>query len=92
MRAAAGSSNRPRSDPPNCRPGGPGPEATALLNDEMRRLAERLALLPDEQREVLALRFGVGLSVKEIAAVIGKSESAAQMRLWRALHVIRKDR
>ena len=48
--------------------------------------------LPSDQRDVLVLRFAAGLSVREIAAVIGKSESATQMRLWRTLQTIRKDR
>jgi len=69
-----------------------GPEETALLNEELARLRMALTELSPDQRNILALRFAAGLSVREIAAVIGKSESATQMRLWRTLQTIRKDR
>lgn len=39
--------------------------------DEVRRATQ---LLPDAQREVIALRFAVGLSVAETAKVLGKRE------------------
>lgn len=69
-----------------------GPEEIALRNDELARLRVALNGLTPDQRDILALRFAVGLSVREIAAVIGKSEPATQMRLWRTLKAIRKDR
>jgi RNA polymerase sigma-70 factor (ECF subfamily) len=69
-----------------------GPEEAALLNDELTRLRTALTELSPDQRNILALRFAAGLSVREMAAVTGKSESATQMRLWRTLKAIRKDR
>lgn len=68
------------------------PEEAAVRIDELARLRAALNTLPPEQRDLLVLRFAVGLSVQEIAAVIGKSVSATQMRLWRTLQTIRKDR
>ena len=69
---------------------GPGPEEAAILSEAMADLRASVARLPHEQQEALALRYVAGLSIKEIASVIGKSESAAQMRLWRALNALRK--
>jgi RNA polymerase sigma-70 factor (ECF subfamily) len=70
---------------PTLETGEAGPEDLAILRVAISRL-------PPDQRDVLVLRFAVGLSVREISAVIGKSESATQMRLWRTLQTIRKDR
>lgn len=39
---------------------------------EARQLLDRLAALPDAEREVLRLRFEGGLSYREIADVTGK--------------------
>jgi len=69
-----------------------GPEEAALRNEELARLRVAISKLSPDQRDILVLRFAAGLSVREIAAVIGKSESATQMRLWRTLQTIRKDR
>ncbi len=68
-----------------------GPEDAAIRSDELARLRVGINALAGAQREVLILRFAVGLSIPEIAAVIGKSVSATQMRLWRALQMLRKD-
>ncbi len=69
-----------------------GPEETAIRNEELARLRLAVEALPPAQRDTLVLRFAVGLSIREIAAVTGNSVSATQMRLWRTLQAIRKDR
>ena len=46
--------------------------------------------LPDEQRRVVALRFGEGRSIQETAAVVGKSEGAVKQLQLRALQNLRK--
>ena len=45
-------------------------------NEHLRSLREGLAQLPDDQRTVIVLRHVVGLTPAEIAAKIGKTESA----------------
>lgn len=63
----------------------PGPEEIAITRDEAARLRRRLLDLPTIQRDALALRYGAGLTGREIAAVIGKSEEATQKLVSRAL-------
>jgi len=54
------------------------PEATEVdfSRDRLAAIREALATLPEDQREVLTLRFVVGMSVKEIGERLGRSESA----------------
>jgi RNA polymerase sigma-70 factor (ECF subfamily) len=61
-----------------------------LMDDEERLLAARLIeQLPDEQRELLALRIAGGLSAKEIGQVIGKSEGAVRVAIHRIVQQLR---
>ena len=61
------------------------PEAEVLRRESLRSLATRLSELPPLARECLVLRYAAGLSAREIAAVIGRSEAATQKQLSRAL-------
>jgi RNA polymerase sigma-70 factor (ECF subfamily) len=47
-----------------------------LGRDRLEAIREALAALPQDQREVLALRFVVGLSPKEVGARLGRTERA----------------
>jgi RNA polymerase sigma-70 factor (ECF subfamily) len=47
-----------------------------LSRDRLAAIREALAALPDDQREVLTLRFVVGLSPKEISERLGRTERA----------------
>ena len=62
---------------------GPGPEDQAILRSLIRAL-------PEGQRDALQLRFSAGLTAREIAAVLGLSEEAAQKRLERALQALKE--
>lgn len=44
--------------------------------DRLAAIREALAALPEDQREVLTLRFVVGMSTKEIGERVGRSEPA----------------
>ena len=48
-------------------------------------LAEALIELTNEQQEVLGFRFGYGMSIREVATTMGKSEAAVKMLQARAL-------
>lgn len=66
------------------------PEDGALLSEEMRQVVHLISELPQEQQEILELRFLGDLSYAEIATVTGKGESAVKMMAYRALEDIRK--
>jgi len=63
--------------------------AQAEIADEVRQL---LAVLADETRDAVVLRYGAGLTAKEIGAVIGRSEAATQKLLARALVTLKEAR
>jgi len=52
-------------------------------------LHEAMADLSDEEREVLALRFGADLSLADIAAVVGEPRSTVETRIYRGLRKMR---
>jgi RNA polymerase sigma-70 factor, ECF subfamily len=64
---------------------GSTPETEALHREEVRHVRQLLTALPIEQREAIVLRYGGGLSVREIGHVIGKREEATRKLLSRAL-------
>ena len=59
-------------------------------SDDTAELHALIATLPERQREALALRYAAGLNSREIGAVLGISEGAAQKQLERALASLRE--
>jgi len=57
--------------------------------DALARLDAVIVTLPERQRSALALRYGQGLRVAEVAAVVGISTKAAEQLLVRALRTLR---
>jgi RNA polymerase sigma-70 factor (ECF subfamily) len=51
-------------------------------------LADAIGRLPDEQQQVIILRFIEGLRHSEVADVMGKSEGACRALQYRALAVL----
>ncbi len=68
----------------------PRPDEAAVVADERRRLRSALALLPEPQRDALGLRYGAGLTAREIGAVIDKREAAVQKLIERATDRLRE--
>jgi RNA polymerase sigma-70 factor (ECF subfamily) len=66
------------------------PEAQYLHAERDAELRDLVFALPDVTRDAVALRFGSGLSAREIGGVIGKSESATQKLIQRALVALRE--
>jgi RNA polymerase sigma factor for flagellar operon FliA len=56
-------------------PAGDGPVEQTSRNELKQLILERLKELPDNQRKVLALYYGEDLHLREIAAVLGLTES-----------------
>ncbi len=61
------------------------PEKQAIRSEERRLIADVLQQLPEEQRRTIEYRIILGLSVKETAAALQKSEAAVKMLQQRAL-------
>jgi RNA polymerase sigma-70 factor (ECF subfamily) len=57
--------------------------------DDRLILAEALDRLPDEQRQVIELKFFVGMRNPGVAAAIGVSVGAVNAKQWRALGALR---
>jgi RNA polymerase sigma-70 factor (ECF subfamily) len=62
----------------------PGPEDAAIRTTEVEAVQRVLNEVPLQHRDVLVLRYYQGLSVEEIAEVLGVSATAAKVRLHRA--------
>ncbi|MEA2451337.1 MAG: polymerase sigma-70 factor, subfamily [Actinomycetota bacterium] len=65
------------------------PEDRTLHLESSRELDQMLHDLPDEQREVLLLRFAAGLDTHETAAIMKKNVNAIRQLQFRALENIR---
>jgi RNA polymerase sigma-70 factor (ECF subfamily) len=61
------------------------PETQALQQEALMQMHTWLATLKADQREVLALRFAAGLTVPQIAVVIGKKPEATKKQLSRLI-------
>ncbi len=72
----------------------PAPEADLMAGlihqEDMQSLGRLVAALPEEERELVRLRFAAGLGFEEIAAVLGKKSSAVKMALYRLLERMEK--
>ena len=58
--------------------------------ERVRELQAAVRSLPAPTRDAIALRFGAGLSAREIGAVIGKSEAATQKLITRGLAALKE--
>jgi len=67
---------------------GPGPEETAVHRSEMAELLDALETLPERQRDIVEMRLE-GLSMREIASVLGTTENAVKTAQTRAFRQLR---
>ena len=65
------------------------PEAAVLAAEERDELRLRLAMLTPKERDAVTLRFGAGLRAAEVGSVLGVSETAARMLVYRAVSKLR---
>ena len=68
----------------------PSPEEQALTGDRAAELRRAIARLRPEQQHLLALRYGAGLSIDEIARAVGKNSGAVRVGLHRTLRDLRR--
>jgi RNA polymerase sigma-70 factor (ECF subfamily) len=69
------------------------PESPEHIVEERARAAEvrdAVALLPDDQRQAVLLRFGGDLRNREIAEIMGRSEGAVKLLTFRAVTTLRR--
>jgi RNA polymerase sigma-70 factor, ECF subfamily len=66
------------------------PEQTAIQDEQQRFLLRLVADLPDEQREIIVLRYLLGWRVNEIARHMGASENKISVSIHRALSKLRE--
>ncbi len=66
----------------------PGPEETAVHRSEMALLLDALETLPERQRDIVEMRLE-GLSMREIASMLGTTENAVKTAQTRAFRHLR---
>jgi RNA polymerase sigma-70 factor (ECF subfamily) len=66
------------------------PEDVVLKQERLRRLRGLVARLDGEKQELLALRFGAGLTLREIAGVVGKREGAIKKQMSRVMAALKE--
>ena len=65
-------------------------EEDTIRNEELNHLNKALYLLNQEQREILFLSKYEGLKYKDIGKVLGCSESAVKVRIFRAISKLKQ--
>jgi len=67
----------------------PGPEQSAMNREELRQLADKMQLLPYEQREVIIMHLKGGMKFKTIANLQDTSINTVQSRYRYGLEKLR---
>src|SRR3954451_12321380 len=71
--------------------GDAGPDEVAVTREDIDAVGAALAVLTDEQREAIALRFFAGLSAREAAEAMGKQEGTIRGLQFRAIAALRRE-
>jgi RNA polymerase sigma factor (sigma-70 family) len=69
----------------------PTPEEAAINSEECRRLKRCIARLSAPEQEIVALKFSAEMTNRQIAGMLGLSESNVGVILYRAVRKMRKD-
>lgn len=77
------------ADCPDAVASAPGPAELVEGHESAQRLADALSSLPGEQREVVALRAHAGMTVNEIADMLGEPLGTIKSRYRYALEKLR---
>lgn len=67
----------------------PAPDETLVLRETRAALHDAIATLPEQTRQILALRWQHGMSWTEVAEVTGMDSAAVRMKHTRALRALR---
>lgn len=69
---------------------GPQPVDGLLEAEEIDELWQAVYRLPLHQQQVLVLRFAQGLSTREVARIVNRSETATKQLVYRSLKALRE--
>ncbi|MBI4310800.1 MAG: sigma-70 family RNA polymerase sigma factor [Chloroflexi bacterium] len=69
--------------------GSPSPEEAVVKDEERRRLLACIARLPETEQEIITLKFGAGMTNRQIAGLLGLGESNVGVILYRAVRKLR---
>lgn len=67
----------------------PGPDALTEEAEEQSRLRQLVRALSRKDQDLIAMKFGAGMTNRQIAKVVGKSETAVGSALHRLVHKLR---
>ncbi len=67
-----------------------GLDEQLIRQEAVNRLRVMVSQLTPEKQELLALRFAAGLTAREIAPLVGRSEAAVKQQFARTLQSLRK--
>ena len=68
-----------------------GTEQIVEGREELRLVMDRLQRLPDDRREALIMRFALGMSNREIARALGRTDGATKVLLHRAIKQLEQE-
>ena len=68
----------------------PTPAETALASERAVHVAQAVSVLPDQQRMVVVLRIWNGLSYREIAEAMDKTQGTVRSHMFHALAAMRR--
>ena len=71
--------------------GDDSPEENAARTEEIHQLQASVARLPRPQQEIISLKFGAEMTNRQIAKMLGISESNVGTILYRAVKKLRED-
>jgi RNA polymerase sigma-70 factor, ECF subfamily len=90
MESLEGYASSAREDTGELTPVAPDGPAELMMADERRaKLAEVLATLDEQSREIVMLRFFERMSARDIAEIIGSTEGAVRTRVHRIIKGLR---
>ena len=68
-----------------------GTEQIVEGREELRLVMDRLERLSDDRREALIMRFALGMSNREIARVLGRTDGATKVLIHRAIKQLEEE-
>jgi RNA polymerase sigma-70 factor, ECF subfamily len=67
------------------------PLASLVQEENLRQLARIVQNLPRDQYDLLSMRFAAGLTYKEMASILGRSEGAVKMAFGRLVKKLKEE-